>query len=101
MEAASARCPGCRGPASTGPRTPEPVSHSSPSDPASAAADAPAPPRAAPRTRVLDVGAGEGHLAAHLKDRFEHVDLLDASPAASKYSRPTARPCRPVESIPP
>ena len=42
---------------------------------------------AGPWGRALDVGAGEGHLAEHLRDRFDSIDLLDASAAALGRAR--------------
>lgn len=39
------------------------------------------------RQRLLDIGSGEGYLAAHIRDRFDSIDLLDASEAAVERAR--------------
>ncbi|MFO0665491.1 MAG: class I SAM-dependent methyltransferase [Polyangiaceae bacterium] len=50
------------------------------------------------RQRLLDVGSGEGYLAAHLRDKFDSIDLLDASGAAVERAR--ARVDRPGFDLP-
>lgn len=50
------------------------------------------------RGRLLDVGSGEGYLAAHIRDRFDEIDLLDASAAA--VGRARERTDKPGRNLP-
>jgi len=52
-----------------------------------------APPAPAGRARLLELGAGGGHLASHLKARFD-VTLVDLSPRMLEQSRRLNPECR-------